>query len=270
MELIIKPQKALKIDWKELWAYRELFYFFVWRDIKVRYKQTLIGASWAILQPLASMVIFTIFFNKVIGIQTPIPYAIFSYAGLLFWNYFSTALIRSSEGLASNQGIVTKIYFPRIIAPLSATLVGLVDFFFASLVFIGLMIYFQIVPGLSGILLFLPMLLVTFLAAAGLGLFFATVNVKYRDVRQLLPFLIQVLLFLTPVIYPVTLVPERYQWLLYLNPMTGVITAMRSSLLHEGPLRWDLIPISISVALVLFVFGFWYFKRKERGIADII
>jgi lipopolysaccharide transport system permease protein len=271
MELIIKPQKTLRIDWRELWAYRELFYFFAWRDIKARYKQTAIGIAWAILQPFIMMVVFTLFFNKVVGIQSgAIPYAIFSYTGLLFWNYFSQALNRSSESLVANQGIITKTYFPRVIAPISATIVAAIDFCFAGVIFVGLMAYFRIVPGLEGVLLFFPMLFVSFIAASGLGMFLSALNVKYRDVRQALPFFIQTLLFLTPVIYPVSMVPERFQWLLYLNPMTGVITTMRATLLHEGVIDWSLVSISIVSALALFVLGFVYFKRREREFADII
>ena len=271
MELIIKPQKTLRIDWKELWAYRELFYFFAWRDIKVRYKQTAIGAAWAIFQPFITMVVFTLFFNKVAGIQSgAIPYAIFSYTGLIFWNFFSTSLTAASNSLVANQAIVTKTYFPRLIAPIAATIVSLVDFFFAFLIFVGLLFYFHITPGLAGILLFLPMLLLTFVASAGIGMFLAAVNVKYRDVRFALPFFVQTLLFLTPVIYPVSLVPERFQWLLYLNPMTGVIQVVRSGTLHEGMIHWGLVSISILAALLLFMVGLIYFRRQERKFADII
>lgn len=272
MELVIRPQKKLRIDWKELWGYRELFYYFVWRDIKVRYKQTAIGVAWAVFQPLIMMVVFTLFFNKVAGIDSgsAIPYAIFSYSGLLFWNYFSQALSRSSESLVGNQGMITKIYFPRIILPFSATIVGLVDFFFALVIFAGLMFYFDIAPSLAGVLLLIPMLLLSFIAASGIGMFLASLNVKYRDVRQALPFFIQTLLFLTPVIYPVSLVPGRFQWLLYLNPMTGVISTMRAGLLNEAPIPYHLLGLSVISAVLLFIIGFTYFKRREREVADII
>ncbi|HVE80870.1 MAG TPA: ABC transporter permease [Candidatus Dormibacteraeota bacterium] len=270
-ETVIKPQKNLSIDLKELWQYKELFYFFAWRDIKVRYKQTVIGAAWAIFQPFITMVIFTLFFNKVAGIGSEsVPYAIFSYSGLLFWQFFSKALDQASNSLVNNQGVVTKIYFPRIIAPLASTLVALIDFFFASIIFVGLMAYFKIVPGGLGLILFLPMILVTFITASGAGLFLATLNVKYRDVRQALPFFIQTMLFLTPVIYPVSMVPERFQWVLYLNPMTGVITAIRHGLLHEGTLNWAYLAISIVSCLVIFIIGLLYFKSQERKFADII
>lgn len=269
---VIKPSSRLSINFKELWLYRELFYYFAWRDIKVRYKQTAIGASWAIFQPLITMVVFTLFFNKVAGIGTDstVPYAIFSYSGLLFWQYFSNALTRSSNSLVDNQSVITKIYFPRIIPPISATIVALIDFFFALIIYIGLMIYFQIVPGLQGVLLFIPAIIVTFVAATGLGMYLAALNVKYRDVKQALPFFIQIGLFLTPVIYPVSQVPERFQWLLYLNPMTGVITAIRAGTLHIGTINWALTSLSVASAFVMFAFGLYYFKAREREFADII
>jgi lipopolysaccharide transport system permease protein len=272
MELVIKPQKALKIDWKELWAYRELFYFFAWRDIKVRYKQTVIGAAWAIFQPFVTMIVFTIFFNKVAGIESPhgIPYAIFSYTALLFWNVFVSSLNNSSNSLLASQGIITKIYFPRIIAPFSATIVALIDFFFAFLVYVALMLYYHIIPGGVGVLLFLPMLLLTLITSSGLGLFFAALNVKFRDVRFVVPFLTHMLLFLTPIIYPVSLVPERFQWILYLNPMTGVIQTIRAGTLHEGSVQWGLLGLSLVVALSIFVIGVNFFKRQERNFADFI
>lgn len=270
---VIKPKKHLAIDWKELKAYRELFFYFAWRDVKVRYKQTAIGASWAIFQPFITMVVFTLFFNRVAGIQTgskAVPYAIFSFIGLLFWNYFSNALNRSANSLVDNQSVVTKVYFPRLIPPISSTIVSLIDFCFALLVYIGLMVYYQISPTPLGLLLFLPAVALTFVAAAGPGLFLAALNVKYRDVKQILPFLIQTGLFLTPVIYPVTAVPQQYQWLLYLNPMTGVINVMRSSLLGLGSINWALTGLSALSALVLLMFGLYYFKAKEREFADII
>jgi len=272
-ELIIKPTKRLAINWREMVTYRELFFYFAWRDVKVRYKQTAIGASWAILQPFVQMIVFTLFFNKVAGIQSgndAVPYAIFSYTGLLFWNFFSSALTKASNSLVDNQSVVTKVYFPRLLLPLSSTLIGLIDFAFAFIVFIGLAIYFHIPPTLEAIVLLPPALFITFLAASGIGMFLAAVNVKYRDVKQAVPFFIQVGLFITPVIYPVTAVPEKYQWLLYLNPMTGVINAMRSSFLHTAPINWSLTILSVASALVMFVVGLYYFKGREKEFADII
>lgn len=272
-ETIIRPQKKLAIDFGELWHYRELFYFFTWRDIKVRYKQTAIGASWAIIQPFITMVVFTLFFNHVAGISTgseAIPYAIFSYTGLLFWNYFSTSLNQVSNSLVSNQAVITKIYFPRIIAPFSATLLGVIDFFFAGLVFIGLLAYYHTMPGLVGVLMVIPMLLLTMITSLGIGTFFAALNVKYRDVRAVIPFVIQLGLFLTPVIYPVSLIPHKYAWLIGLNPMASIITTMRAGLLHQGAINWTQLGVSTVTALVLLVFGLIYFRKSEREFADII
>lgn len=273
METIIKPTKRLSINWRELKAYRELFFYFAWRDVKVRYKQTAIGASWAVFQPFITMVVFTLFFNHVAGIQsgsTSVPYAIFSFMGLLFWNYFSNALTRSSNSMVDNQSVVTKVYFPRLIPPISSTIVSLIDFCFALIVYIGLMFYYHIAPTLPGVLLFIPAVILTFVAASGPGLFLAAVNVKYRDIKQIVPFIMQTGLFLTPVIYPVTLVPSRYQWILYLNPMTGVINAMRSSFLGLGKINWPLTSVSVVSAIIMFILGLLYFKSKEREFADII
>ena len=271
MEIVIQPKKKVRIDWKELWNYRELFYYFTWRDIKVRYKQTLIGAGWAIIQPFATMVVFTLFFNKVAGIKSgAVPYAIFSYTGLLFWNYFASAFGQVSNSLVGNQGVITKIYFPRIIIPASATLLGVVDFFFASVVFAGLTIYYHITPGLEGLLMIIPMLVLSIITALGAGIFFASLNVKYRDVRAIVPFIIQIGLFLTPVIYPVSLIPHKYQWLLSLNPMSSVINTMRSGLLHQGSINWAQLGISVLSACVFLWIGLTYFKRTERQFADII
>lgn len=272
-ELIIRPRKKLAINVKELFAYHELFFYFAWRDVKVRYKQTAIGIIWAVLQPFTQMIVFTLFFNKAVGVGTgndAVPYAIFSFTGLLFWNFFSQAVTRASNSLVDNQAVVTKVYFPRLLLPLSSTLIGLIDFAFAFIVFIGLMIYFQFPPTLSAVLFLIPALLITFIAASGLGTFLAAVNVKYRDVKQAVPFLIQIGLFITPVIYPVTAIPERFQWVLYLNPMTGVINMMRSSFLNTAPTNWPLTTLSFAVAILTFIIGIFYFKAKEREFADII
>jgi len=271
-DLVITPKRSLRPDLGELWAYRELLYFFAWRDIKVRYKQTLIGASWAVVQPLVTMVVFTIFFNRIAGIGTEddVPYAIFSFCGLLFWNLFSQGTLRASESLIANHSVITKVYFPRVMAPVSANAAPVVDFALGSVVLVGLMIFYGIAPGWSGVLLFVPLILMTLVTSCGVGLYTSALNVKYRDVRHALPFVIQTLLFLTPVIYPVGLVPDRYQWLLYLNPLTGVISVARGTLLDQGTVEPQLVLISVGVAIALFVFGFVFFKRSEPEFADII
>jgi lipopolysaccharide transport system permease protein len=270
VEVLITPSSR-RFDYREIWAHRELFYFFAWRDFKVRYKQTAVGAGWAIFQPFILMVVFTLFFNKVAGISSPSGhYPIFAYTGLLFWNFFGGAMQSASMSLVGNQAVVTKVYFPRLIAPLSATLVTLADFACAATVYVALMVYYGVVPGLAGVLLLVPMLFVSWLAATGLGTWLAAVNVKYRDVRQILPFFIQALMFVTPVIYALAFVPDRYREFVYINPMAGVITAMRAELIHQGTVEWSGVLISAAVALFLFVFGVWYFVRTEPRVADII
>jgi lipopolysaccharide transport system permease protein len=270
VEILIQPETR-RFDLREIWAHRELFYFFAWRDFKVRYKQTVIGAGWAIFQPLLLMVVFTLFFNKVAGISSPSGhYPIFAYSGLLFWNFFGSAMTLASNSLVGNQAVVTKVYFPRLIAPLAATIVALIDFVCAASIYVALMIYYSVVPGVTGVLLVIPMLLVSWLAGAGLGVWLASVNVKYRDVRQILPFFIQALMFVTPVIYALSFVPSRFREFVYLNPMAGVITAMRAELIHQGSVEWSGLALSSGVAVILFLLGVLYFERTESRTADII
>jgi lipopolysaccharide transport system permease protein len=214
-----------------------------------------------------------VFFNKVAGIgsgNAAVPYAIFSYTGLLFWNLFNGSITRVSNSMVDNQGVITKIYFPRIILPFSSVIVGLIDFLFAFLVFVGLMIWFKFPPTWEAVVLLIPAIFFTCLTALGVGMFFAALNVKYRDVKQIVPFLLSVGLFVTPVIYPVTSIPQQFQWLLYLNPMTAIINMMRSSFLGTSPINWPLTFLSLAVCLVAFVIGFAYFKSTEREFADII
>jgi lipopolysaccharide transport system permease protein len=271
-EIIISPTKRNRLNLRELWLYRELFYFFAWRDIKVRYKQTALGVGWAILQPLLAAAIFTLFFNKVAGIGTGganVPYAVFAYLGLMYWNTFSNGLNNISNSLVTNQGIMTKIYFPRLIPPFSAMALSIVDFFFAGIVFFMILLVFGVTPSLLGVLLMLPGLLLVVITTLGVGTFFAALNVKYRDVRSALPFLIQILFFMTPVIYPVSLIPERFRDLIYLNPMSGALNTVKSGLFHQ-PVDWQGFWISCVSALALLIIGLWYFKRTEKGFADII
>jgi lipopolysaccharide transport system permease protein len=268
---VIKAGQVGKLNLKELWLYRELFYFFAWRDIKVRYKQTAIGAAWAILQPLLATIIFTVFFNKVVGIKAggDIPYPVFAYLGLMYWNLFSSSLNTISNSLINNAGVITKIYFPRLLPPLSAGMLSLVDFFFAAVVFLGLLAVFGVFPDLLGIFpaILAVVLISTF--AVGLGIFFAAVNVKYRDVKAALPFLIQIMLFVTPVIYPIEAIPEKYRLLAYINPAAGAITSVRSGLFHSH-VDWLGVGISIVVAIAVLIFGVWYFKRAEKNFVDVI
>lgn len=255
---------------RELWQYRELLYIFVWRDIKVRYKQTVIGIAWAILQPLLLMVVFTVFFGALVGVPSDgVPYGVFVYAGLLFWNYFSTALTNASNSLIENENILKKIYFPRLILPLSPTLTPAVDFAFATLVYVGILVYYHFQPTLTGVLLTPFLLLLTWMTAYGLGTLIASLNVKYRDLRYALPFFIQLLLFLTPVIYPVTLIGEKYRWLMALNPMTGIIDAARAGILGNRPIDWSLLITAALISTSLLLIGVFIFRRTERTFADV-
>jgi len=269
--IIIKPKTGWSnINVRELWLFRELFYIFAWRDIKVRYKQTTIGILWAILQPFMSMVIFSTFFGGLAKVPSNgIPYPIFVFSGLLFWNYFSTSLTASSNSLITNEGIIKKIYFPRLLLPLSATITPMIDLAFALIVFIGLLVYYHFTPTLTGILLLPVLLLLSFLSASGLGSLLAAINIRFRDIREALPFFIQTLFFVTPVIYPTTLVPEKYQWLLGLNPMSGIIEAARAGIVGNRPIDFQLLGLSAIIAIALFVLGIYYFKKTERVFADI-
>ena len=270
--IVIKPQKGwIGVNIKELWLYRELFYIFVWRDIKVRYKQTAIGILWAVLQPFLMMVIFSVVFGKLAKIPSnDIPYPVFVFAGLLFWNYFSTAITGASNVLVEQENMIKKIYFPRLILPISSSLTPLVDFCIAFIVLIGLMIYYRYMPNIIGIIT-IPLLLVfTFISASGIGFFLSAINVKYRDIRHALPFFIQILLFITPVIYPANIIDVKYQWLLALNPMTGIIEAVRSLLFQNTPVNFSLFLISIISGIILFTFGIFYFRKTERFFADIV
>ena len=268
---IIKPKKKLSWeDAREIWRYRELLYFFTWRDLKVRYKQTTIGVLWAIFQPFVTMVVFSVFFGKLARIPSDgVPYPIFVYVGLLFWQFFSGALSETSATLIGNQAIITKVYFPRLILPLSAVMTKFIDFIVASFILVGMMIYYGYLPRLMGLTIIPLLLLITFMAAVGIGLFLAALNVKYRDVRYALPFFIQLLLFLTPVIYPAS-IAGTYSKVLALNPMTGVIQAARAAILGTTPINWTLLAISSLACLIALVVGIAYFKTIEQYFADII
>lgn len=268
---IIRPKKTFSLnDIRELWKYKELLYFFTWRDLKVRYKQTFVGAGWAIFQPFITMFVFTIFFNKLGKMPSDgVPYPIFVYTGLLFWQFFSSALSETSTCLISNQSIVTKVYFPRLILPLSSVLTKLVDFGISALILILLMFYYGFTPSLESIFVLPLVLAISFMASVGLGLVLAAINVKYRDVRYALPFFIQMLLFVTPVIYPAS-IAGKYSWLLAFNPMTGAIQSARASLLGTTPVNWMLIGISFIACAVLLIIGIYVFKKVERYFADII
>ena len=268
---IIEPRKGwAPVDLKKIWNYRELFYFLTKRDIKVRYKQTVLGGLWAIIQPVFTMVVFSLLFGRLAKMPSDgIPYPIFVYAGLLPWTYFANALSASGNSLVGSANLITKVYFPRLIVPASASLAGLIDFFVAMIVLCALMVYYQFLPAF-GILLFPFLVGLTFLCAVGVGLWLSALNVQYRDIRYVIPFLIQLWMFVSPVIYPVSMINEKYQWLLALNPMGGVIKAYRASLLGHLPIDWFLLGISTAIILVLFISGLYYFRRMEKVFADVV
>ena len=272
VELLIAPPKGWKaIDFNELWAYRELFGFLVWRDVSVRYKQSVLGILWALLTPLVTMAIFTIIFGRVAKIPTDgLPYPIFAYAGLLPWLFFSQSLQKATLSMVAERNLLTKIYFPRLIVPIAATLAPLVDLLIASTVLFALMFYYQLAPTLHSLYLLPLCVLWAWVTAIGVGSWLSALNVYFRDVGQVIPFFIQVWLFASPVVYPVSLVPPDLQWLYAINPMTGVIEGFRWALLAHGDPPGLLILVSATVSAVLFATGGLFFKRMERSFADVI
>jgi lipopolysaccharide transport system permease protein len=272
---VIQPTRGLSfVDLHALWHYRELLFFLVWRDVKVRYKQTVLGVIWVILQPLASMLIFTILFGVLLNAPSGgVPYPVFAFAGLLPWNYFASALTRSSTSVVNSANLVTKIYFPRLVIPLSAVFSGLVDFAVSSVVFAVIMLLYGIAP--TPAILLLPLfLLLAMMTALGFGLWLSALNVRYRDINYLVPFLVQIWMYLTPVVYATTLIPERYRFLLSLNPMTGVVEGFRRALLGPGVtdtvLAPGLVAVSVGIALAVFLSGLVFFRTTERTFADIV
>lgn len=271
IEYEIKPAGKFSLNLKEIWNYRELFYFFTWRDIKVKYKQTFLGVIWAILQPLVMMLLFTLFFGKVLKVPSDnIPYPIFVYSGLILWNIFASGLANSGDSMVANANIIKKIYFPRLIIPISAILVSVFDFLITFTLFIGLLIYFEANVDLVKFLLYFPLaVFVTVLCTFGLGTFLSALNVKYRDFRYLIPFLIQSLFFITPVIYSTSIIDNRYiKWLMALNPMAGAIQLARAPFTGQN-LDIELIIISIGSAICLFALGLFVFRKTEAYFADL-
>jgi lipopolysaccharide transport system permease protein len=258
----------------EVWAYRELLWFLVWRDLKVRYKQTALGVAWIVLQPLVSMVVFSALFGALLRVPSgQVPYPVFAYAALLPWNYFASSLTRSSTGVVNSAHLITKVYFPRLIIPLSGVLSGLVDFGIAFLILGALMAAYGLAPTWNALLL-PAFLLLAMGTALGFGLWLAALDVRYRDVNHLTPFLVQIWMYLTPVAYGSSLVPERYRFLLGLNPMSGVVEGFRWALLgrHLSDARppGPLFALSAVIALAVLVSGALYFRRTERTFADVI
>jgi len=268
--VVIQPSKKWNLlSLKDIWAYRELLFFLTWRDVKVRYKQTALGAAWAILQPLFMMLIFTIFFGRLAGVgSSGIPYPLFALAGLVPWTFFANAITASGNSLVGSAHLITKVYFPRLIVPAAAMLAGLVDFLLAFILLCILMLYYHVTLTVQ--ILFLPVLvLMTALFSLGVGTWMSALNVKYRDVRFALPFLIQLWLFVSSVILPSSSVPQKWRWLLNLNPMSAIIEGYRSALFGL-PFDWPALSIAAVLTLLVLLYAIYAFSRVERSFADII
>jgi lipopolysaccharide transport system permease protein len=257
------------LNLRDLWAYRELFYFLIWRDLKVRYKQTLLGVAWVIIQPLLSMLVFALIFGRVVGVPSEgIPYPLFAMAGLLPWTFFSSSVTRSGNSLVGSAHLITKVYFPRLIIPGAAVAAGLVDFAIGFVLLALLMVYYGVPVSMN--VLMLPMLvLLTAFFALGIGLWASALNVKYRDIGQILPFLVLLGMFATPIIYPSSIFPAKWRWVLELNPLTGIIEGYRASLFGR-PFNWSAIGISAAVTLALLVWAAYSFRSMEKDFADVV
>ena len=268
--LIRARHRWFEVNLAELWEYRELLYFFIWRDLKIRYKQTVIGVAWAVIQPLFTMIVFSIFFGRLAGLPSDgIPYPIFYYTALLPWTYFANALAQASNVIVAHQQVITKVYFARVLLPISAVLSGLADFAVASVILVGMMVVYGIVPTWK-VLWVLPLLLLAILTAMAVSLWLSALNALYRDVRYAVPFLLQFWMFASPVAYPASLVPEHWRWLYGLNPMAGVIEGFRWALAGAGPAPGPMLAASSAVVLIVLVTGFFYFQRMEHTVADVV
>ena len=270
-DLIIEPGRTEKNYWKDLWRYRELFYILSWRDLKVRYKQTAIGVAWSVVRPLLTMIIFTVVFGKIAKLPSEgtAPYAIMVFAAMLPWQFFSNALAESSNSLISNTNLITKVYFPRIIIPASTVIVSLVDFLISFVIFIGLMIYYQFVPSIY--ILMLPLfLLLAFFTSFGIGLYITALNVKYRDFRYIVPFIVQFGLYISPVGFSSNIIPDQYRFWYSLNPMVGVIDGFRWTILGESNIYLEGLLSSIVITFIITIYAIYNFRKMEKKFADII
>jgi lipopolysaccharide transport system permease protein len=269
--LIIEPASRLPtLGLRELWNYRGLLSFLVWRDLKVRYAQTVLGAGWAIVQPVLTTVIFTVVFGQFARVPSDgVPYPVFSLAALVPWTYFATAFAGASNSLVTSTNLITKIYFPRLVIPLAPVVGGLVDFAIAFVILLGTMAWYRIMPSTIALVL-LPVLVLAMMATgAGVGCWLAALNIKYRDIKYIVPFLVQVWMYASPVAYPMSLVPQKFRWLYALNPMTGVIEGFRAVLLRTSEVQWGPIVFSLVVGVLLLITGALYFRATERVFADV-
>ena len=271
-ELIIEAGRAEQQYWRDLWSYRELFYILAWRDILVRYKQTVIGIAWAVIRPFVTVVVFTLVFNRIAKLEAPagVPYALFVSAAILPWQFFATAFSEASGSLLANSSLISKVYFPRFIVPAGSVITSLVDFAITLVMLAGIMVWYQYVPDWR--ILTLPLfILLAFAAALGTGLFLCALNVKYRDFRYVVPFIVQFGLYVSPVGFSSAKVPEQLRWLYDLNPMVGVIEGFRWACLRGAvPLDARSLTCSVAVTALLCLLGVWYFRRTERTFADVI
>ena len=268
--IIDADQRQKLVDWQELWRYRDLFYFLIWRDIKTRYAQSVLGIGWAIIQPLFSMVVFTIVFGNLAKVSSDgVPYAIFSYAALVPWTYFSSALTDSTNSLVNASGMITKVYFPRLVLPIAPVFGKLIDFGIAMVILAGFMLYFQIAPTVWA--LFLPyLILLMILSAAGIGMWLTAMAIQYRDIRYAMGLVVTLLMYAAPVVYPASSVPEQWRIWYAINPMVGVIEGFRASLLGTTAMPWDFILVGTLTALTFFFSGLVYFRRMEKIFADVV
>jgi lipopolysaccharide transport system permease protein len=268
---IIEADARLSLfNWRELNQYRDLLYFLVWRDIKAQYAQSVLGVGWAVIQPVFSMIVFTIVFGKLAEVDSDgVPYAIFSFTALVPWTYFSNALTASSSSLITNAGMLGKVYFPRLIVPIVPVISKLVDFFIAFVILLGMMVWFRMVPT-AGVVVLPLLILLMMLTAAGTGIWLTTLAVQYRDVKFALGFGVQLFMYASPVVYPASSIPEPYRLLYSLNPMAGVIEGFRSALLGTQPMPWDMITVGAVSAIVITLTSVLYFRRQERFFADVV
>jgi lipopolysaccharide transport system permease protein len=268
---VIEPSKGwVSLRLGALWRFRELLYFLIWRDVKVRYKQTLLGAAWAILQPLATMVVFSIFFGKLARMPSDgVPYPLFAYVALVPWTFFANGLTLSSNSLVANQTLLRKVFFPRLVIPVSAVASGLLDFAIAFVVLLGLAAKYGVTP--TAHMVWIPLLvLLALVTALGVGLWFAALNVLYRDIQYVVPFLVQVWLYATPIVYPSSLVPERWRTLYAINPMVGVVEGFRWALLGTGTAPGPMMLVSSAAAVAILIAGLFFFRRMEKSFSDMV
>ncbi len=270
-ELIIKPGMGTLHYWRDIWRYRELFFFLAWRDILVRYKQTVIGIAWSVLRPFLTMLVFTFVFGKLANLPSNgVPYPIMVFSAMLPWQFFANSLTESSNSLIDNSNLLSKVYFPRLIVPASSVIVSLVDFLISAVILFGIMIWYSFMPDTK--MLLLPLfLLLAFLASIGVGLWLSALNVKYRDFRYVVPFMVQFGLYISPVGFSSSIVPEKWQMLYFLNPMVGVIDGFRWAILGDAfPVYWPGLALSATLTLLMFIGGLFYFRNMERSFADVI